>query len=335
MNILKTPLKTGRMDLKNRLVMPPMASSKATEEGRVTPQLRDFYAEKSAGGYIGLFILEHSYVSIEGKAGKGQLSVSDNRDIDGLKDLAAIIHENGSKVMAQISHAGGSAKSEITGKRVLGASAVVVPRTGTVPEEMTGQDIRKVIDDFASAAVRVKQAGFDGVEIHSAHGYLLNQFYSPLTNRREDEYNAFTVENRLKLHLEIIEAIRNAVGKDYPVALRLGACDYMQGGTTLQDSVMAAQVLEKAGIDMLDISGGLCGSARPGVKEQGYFSELAEAVKRSVGIPVMLTGGITDAAYAERLLKDNKADLIGVGRAVLKDSLWAKRAILDTDADTE
>lgn len=154
-----------------------------------------------------------------------------------------MIHGNGTKVMAQISHAGGAASSEITGKPVYGASSVPMPGTGVVPVEMSLMDIRKVILDFTDAAVRAKQAGFDGVEIHSAHGYLLNQFYSPLTNRRADEYGVQTLDGRLKLHMEIIKSIRSAVGSDYPIAVRLGACDYVDGGSTLQDSVVMGKII--------------------------------------------------------------------------------------------
>lgn len=327
MNILNTPITIGKLEIKNRLVMPPMATSKATETGTVTAQLCNYYREKSAGGYIGLIITEHFYVSAEGKAGKGQVSISNDSDVSGLEKLAKVIHENGSKAMAQINHAGGAAKIEITGKSVLGASATEMPRTGSKPLEMTKQDIAKVIDDFTAAAVRAKTAGFDGVEIHSAHGYLLNQFYSPLTNKRIDEYSGNTISGRIKLHLEIIQAIRQAVGQDYPIALRLGACDYVAGGTTKEDSILAAKEFEKAGIDLIDISGGFCGYINPTSHKQGYFDELSKAIKDNVSIPVVLTGGIVDAETAEVLLEQKKADLIGVGRAILKDSKWAEKAI--------
>lgn len=330
MSILNTKIQVNHMELRNRLVMPPMATAKAACDGKITPKICSYYEEKSRGGYIGLIIAEHSYVSIEGKAGEGQLSIADDADIAGLMQLTEIIHKNGSKVMAQISHAGGYAKIEITKRAVLGVSAAAMPKTGFVPAEMTLTDIQKVIDDFTAAAVRAKKAGFDGVEIHSAHGYLLNQFYSPLTNKRTDSYSAKTFDGRLKLHLEIIRAVREKVGCDYPIAVRLGACDYMTGGSTIQDSVFAAKRLEFAGADLLDISGGFCGYIRPGAKEQGYFSEITQAVKSAVSIPVVLTGGIIEADMAEKLLEMRKADLIGVGRAVLKDSMWAENAILST-----
>lgn len=331
MNILNSSIMVRNLELRNRLVMPPMATAKAGNDGKVTEQLCQYYDEKSRGGYIGLIITEHSFISPEGKAGKGQISMASDSDIAGLSKVTEIIHRNGTKVMAQINHAGGAASERITGLTPVSPSAVKSPRmpvTEPAPRELTLPEIGKVISDFAQAAQRAEKAGFDGVEIHSAHGYLLNQFFSPLTNRRRDEYSGASLGGRIRLHLEIIRAIRSAVGNDYPVALRLGACDYMDGGTTIDDSIFAAKEFEDAGVDLLDISGGFCGYIHPSVKEQGYFSEITEELKKHIKIPVILTGGIVDAAAAETLLAEHKADLIGVGRAILKDSEWAKRAIL-------
>lgn len=337
MRLLNTGIKIKNMELKNRLVMPPMAISKADESGKATAKTFDYYEEKSAGGYIGLIIAEHSYVSPEGKAGKGQLSISDDSDIQGLQEIVSIVHKNDTKIMAQINHAGGATTPNVTGLAQLSASAVRMPKgsmtapreklTIPLPKEMTVSDIKKVVEDFTKAALRAKAAGFDGVEIHSAHGYLLNQFYSPLTNKRRDEYTGNTISGRIKLHLEIIDAIREAVGTDYPLALRLGACDYMAGGSTIEDSILAVREFEKAGIDCIDISGGFCGYINPTSHKPGYFDELSKAIKDSVSIPVVLTGGIVDAETVEMLLKQEKADLIGVGRAILKDSAWAKKAM--------
>lgn len=334
MTLFNSPLQVANLTLPNRLVMPPMATAKSGDDGKVTRELCDYYEEKSRGGHIGLIIAEHSFVSPEGKAGNGQLSISDDGDIPGLKALVSVIHRNDTKVMAQINHAGGAAKREVTGCEAISAGAVLPPRAAAgspLPREMTAADIRRVTDDFARAAGRAKEAGFDGVEIHSAHGYLLNQFFSPLTNRRTDSYGASSLHGRIRFHLEVIGAVRSVVGTAYPLALRLGACDYMEGGTTMEDSVAAALEFEKAGIDLLDISGAFCGYVRPGSKEQGYFSELTEAIKKSVSIPVILTGGIVDREAAERLLEQNKADLIGVGRAIIKDSSWAEKAMLAHD----
>lgn len=267
-------------------------------------------------------------MSQAGKASQGQLSIASDSDVEGLRQVVAAIHQNGTKALAQINHAGAAAKKEVTGCEPQGPSAVALPGPERpLAREMTQGDIDQLIADFARAAQRAKDAGFDGVELHSAHGYLLNQFYSPLTNKRADRYAGSSLDGRIQLHLEVIQAVRQAVGPQYPLALRLGACDYMEGGATLEDSLWAAREFEKAGVDLLDISGGFCMYTRPGATEQGYFSELTEAIKKNVTIPVLLTGGITDAAAAEELLAQGKADLIGVGRAILKDSDWAKRAM--------
>lgn len=331
MNILNTPISVKKIEMKNRLVMPPMATAKADDEGKVTEQICEYYKEKSHGGYIGLIITEHSYVSLEGKASRGQLSIADDSVIDGLQKLTSIIHDNGSKVFAQISHAGSAASTKITGMEVISASAVInegmVGRSRELPQEMTKEQIKKTIKDFADASRRVKEAGYDGVEIHSAHGYLLNQFYSPLTNKRNDEYGSSTMESRLRIHKEIIQAVRAEVGEDFPIALRLGGCDYTDGGSTITDSVEAAILLEAYGIDLLDISGGLNGYIIPGQTEAGYFSDMSEKIKAKVSIPVILTGGIVSGDAAENLLQQKKADFIGVGRAILKNSSWAKDVI--------
>ena len=179
MSLLTSPINIGRLELSNRLTMPPMATAKSNENGEVTQELCDYYAEKSAGGYIGLIISEHSYINPEGKASKGQLSIAKDSDIEGLEKLTATIHQNHTITFAQINHAGGLAKEEITGHQPLSASSVEMPkgsRSKVVPTEMTQEDIQKVITDFAAAALRAKKAGFDGVEIHAAHGYLLTQF---------------------------------------------------------------------------------------------------------------------------------------------------------------
>jgi NADPH2 dehydrogenase len=329
MALLLEPLQASSLFLKNRLVMPPMATEKADADGKVSPAMLDYYAKKSAGGYISLIIVEHSFISQEGKASKKQLSVADDSVGENLKKLAETIHRNGSKAIMQINHAGSAAETGITGKIPVGPSAVVHPRKRRdAPHELTKREIADLVTAFRNAAERVKKAGFDGVEIHSAHGFLLSQFLSPLSNKRTDEYGG-GVLNRIRLHLEVIEAVRSAVGADFPLLLRLGASDYLEGGTTIEDSLIAAPEFAKAGIDILDISGGFCGFTIPGMipGRQGFFAPLSEAIKKRVPVPVILTGGITEARAAEKLLAEGKADLIGVGRAISKDSNWARQAI--------
>lgn len=326
MTHLLEPLQASSLTLHNRLIMPPMATAKSEEDGGISQAVLDYYQEKSNGGYFSLIIIEHSFISPKGKASKNQLSVADDHVLEGLRSLAEVIHNNGSKTVMQINHAGSATTQEIIGEIPVGPSPVPHPRNGNTPKELTKQEITGIVQAFQDAARRVKEAGFDGVEIHSAHGYLLNQFFSPLTNKRTDEYGG-TIHNRIRLHLQVIEAVRAAVGNDFPILLRLGASDYKEGGITIEDSQIAAKEFEKAGISILDISGSFLGYTSPLTSEQGYFSPLTEAVKKVVSIPVILTGGVTESLAAEQLLVAEKADLIGVGRAVFKDSQWAKQAI--------
>lgn len=275
-------------------------------------------------------ITEHAFVCQQGKAHGGQLSIAREEDIPGLRRLADALQNNGVKAVAQISHAGGAANPQDTGMEPVSASAVQSPRAkagAPLPRAMTVGEIQAVVEAFAQAACRAQEAGFDGVELHAAHGYLLNQFYSPLTNHRTDAYTGATLAGRLRFLLEAVEAVRAAVGQEFLLAVRLGTGDDIPGGTTVEDSVRACQLLEQAGVDLLDISGGFCGPYRGGSKEQGYFSDWSQAVKEAVSVPVLVTGGITQPEAARRLLEAGKADLVGVGRALLKDSLWAKRAV--------
>lgn len=326
MSYLLKPLEQCKLTFNNRLVMPPMATSKSQEDGSVSKDILDYYDEKSQGGYISLIIIEHSFITLQGKASERQLSIADDSIVEELKKLTNIIHKNDSKAVMQINHAGSAANTDITGYEPVGPSAIANPRTGNVPKELSKSEIKVIIKEFVNAAIRTKQAGFDGVEIHSAHGYLLNQFFSPLSNLRTDEYGG-NLQGRIKIHLEIIKAVRKAVGNDFPILLRLGASDYMEGGSTIEDSKIAALAFENAGVDVLDISGGFCGYMVPGNTSQGYFAPLTEAIKEVVSVPVILTGGITEARAAEKLLSEGKADLIGVARAIYKDSNWAKNAI--------
>jgi 2,4-dienoyl-CoA reductase-like NADH-dependent reductase (Old Yellow Enzyme family) len=251
--------------------------------------------------------------------------------IPGLRKLADVVHRNGSKAAMQINFAGSMALKEIIGTAPLGPSAIANPRRGDMPREMSQKEIGDVVHAFGAAGRRVKEAGFDAVEIHAAHGYFLNQFLSPLTNRRADEYGG-SIANRIRIHLQVIEVVRAAVGPDFPVLIRLGASDYTEGGITIEDSKLAAREFEKAGADVIDISGGFIGYTPPGLTGQGYFAPLSEAIKSVVSIPVILTGGISEVEAAEKFLAEKKADLIGVGRAIFQDSTWAERAIVNLRA---
>lgn len=327
MSILKTPLQIKNIELKNRLVLPPMATGKS-DDGIVSEELLNYYARMSEEGALGLVITEHSFICREGIASANQVSVADDEVLAGLTKLAETLHANGVKAAVQINHAGSSAFAD----EVWTAGSLFRPTEKNKEKKlhtMTKEKIAETVQAFADAAVRVKRAGFDAVELHAAHGYLLDQFYSPLTNDRTDEYGG-PVENRVRIIREVIDAVREAVGDEFPVILRLGACDYIEGGNTGADALKAVKLLEK-GIDVLDISGGMNGFIRPGYTGAGYFADITSAIRKEISIPVILTGGVQTAQDAEKLLADGSANLIGVARAMLSDPDWAKKALAELE----
>jgi 2,4-dienoyl-CoA reductase-like NADH-dependent reductase (Old Yellow Enzyme family) len=318
------PITICKLAVSNRLVMPPMATAKSDENDMVTDATLEYYQQRAKYGKVGLIITEHSYIDLQGKASPNQLSVATDDVIPALQRLTDTVHQEGVKVFAQINHAGAAAKSAVTGQSPVAPSAISHPRhQGELPTEMTIEQIHTVTERFAEAALRVKKAGFDGVEIHSAHGYLLNQFYSPLTNHRTDEYGAQSLDNRIRFHCQVIKAVREAVGEDYPISVRLGGCDFADGGSTIDDCVETCKRFEQLGVDLIDLSGGIFGYIRPGHSEPGYFKDMSTAVKEAVSIPVLLTGGVTALKEADELLAENCADLIGIGRALFKSPHWA------------
>lgn len=320
--LIAEPLTINSKTLRNRIVMPPMATRQG-ERGAPTEALIEYYADRAEA--TAMIIVEHAYVSPEGMASKGQLSMADDSVIPAYRRLTDAVHQKGAVVIAQISHAGGAARD--TGCPTIAPSPMTLREGFPTPLEMTTADIQRVTGCFAEAAVRAWKSGFDGVEIHSAHGYLLNQFYSPLTNHRTDEYGGSSLEGRTKLHTEIIKAVREAVGSDFIVALRFGACDYMEGGSRPEDIPAASGIFEKAGIDLLDISGGHCFYSLKENTNPGWFSDSSLAAKQGTTVPVLLTGGITTGQDAERLLREGAADLIGVGRSMIQNARWTQNAL--------
>lgn len=318
--MIEQTIQVGNLQLRGRIVMPPMATEQA-DGGLVTPGMGAYYAARAKNPEIGLIITEHSYIEMRGKASRGQVSIAENEAIEGLSTITKAIHAaaEGIKVFAQINHAGGYTSRDITGTEPVSASAGILKQEPA--RALTKDEILQIEELFAQAARRAQLAGYDGVEIHSAHSYLLNQFYSPLTNHRTDEYGSQTMENRLRMHLETIQKVREKVGENFPIAVRLGGCDYTPGGSTIEDSVEASLLLQKAGVDLLDLSGGMCRYILEGVSEPGWFGQMTRQIKQQVNVPVLLTGGIKTRAEAETLLEQGAADLIGIGRALLKEPL--------------
>jgi len=330
MTTLKDPIRIGNLQIKNRLVMPPVCIDKAAD-GEVNDIILNHYDMLTRGGNIGLLIMEHCYVCQDGKASAGQISASRDSDIEGLRQVVERVHANGTRIFCQINHCGSSGDPKVTGSGLLAPSAALNlspgAKTRLHPREMDEEDMARIKGAFTAAAVRAKTAGFDGVEIHAAHGYLLNEFYSPLTNKRNDMYSGRNLFGRMRYVNEIIQNVRMAVGAEFPISIRFGACDYKQGGSLDTEAVTAAKAFIDSGVDLLDISGGMCGFVNPGHREPGYFSDLTETIKASVSVPVVLTGGIRTPEFANRMLDEYKADLIGVARTMIKDPGWAARAM--------
>ena len=320
-------IKAKNIDFKNRIIMPPMVTAKADENGHISKEILDYYEEKTSHGLFSLVIVEHNFIDSLGKASGRQVSIADDSSIEGLKKLAEVIKESGSKAVIQINHAGSSAREKIIGQRPVGPSEIKNPsqKDTELPRELTIDEIKEIENRFADAALRVKKAGFDGVEIHSAHGYLLNQFLSPLTNKREDEYGG-DIKGRIKIHLEIIKKVRDKVGEDYPIFLRLGAGDGKEAGLSQADAIYAAKAFERAGVDVLDISGGMCLYFSDD-DYPGFFDYLSKPIYEEVNIPVILTGGVKAGKDIEDILERDVCDLVGVGRSVFKDSNWMENEV--------
>lgn len=334
--MLEHPLQINKTRLPSRLVMAPIGLERA-EEGQLNQSHLDYYHSRTKHGGVGLVIVEHHYVSLEGKAGARQAGADTDDKLPGLIRLAQTIHANGTPALLQLSHGGSAARTAISGREVIAPSSVRNPcSTSTLKGEpdpiraMEQADIDRVIDCFVAAALRAKAAGFDGVEVHSAHGYLLDQFYSPLTNHRRDAYSGETIEGRTLLQRQILQRIRAAVGPDFLLAIRLGGCDYDPTGALEEDLDTAVPLLAQAGANLLDISGGMCCFSHPGHNEPGWFAHLSRRAKRAASVPVLLTGGIKTRAQAEELLGAGAANLIGMGRPFLRSERTAAD-ILNTE----
>jgi len=311
---LFNPLEVKGLKLENRIVMPPMHTGLATIKGTVTDELVGYYGRRSKA--LGLLIVEHSYFSSEGRRSERQLGIYSDHLISGLEKLTSSVHAMGTPVVIQINHAGRSASMEVTGTRP------VAPSPNGDARKLRVDKIEALTESFAVAAERAMRAGFDGVEVHGAHGYLLNQFFSPLTNRRRDKYGG-SLKNRMRFPLEVVERVRERIGGRL-LLYRLGSDDLHPKGTKIEDSMNFAVKLEEVGVDIIDVSGGLCGPIPTQLRDRrGFFIPQAQKIKEVINVPVIGVGGITDPKYANFLIQKGHVDLVAVGRALLNDPDWA------------
>jgi 2,4-dienoyl-CoA reductase-like NADH-dependent reductase (Old Yellow Enzyme family) len=313
------------MLLANRFVRSATWEGMATDDGSCTPALVDVAVQMARGG-VGLIITGHAFVSEEGRAGSWQMGVHKDTFIPGLTQMADAVHDAGAKIVMQIAHAGCRAAAQLSGLQPISSSSFENEK-GATAREMTQGDIKSVAGAFAQAAVRARKAGLDGVQIHAAHGYLLNQFLSPFFNKRTDEYGG-TIENRTRMVLEVLWSIQEAAGPDFPVLIKLNSEDFLEGGFTVDDMLATARILDQAGIDAIEMSGGTVLSAEYSAPRKGkldsedqevYYRKAAERFKEKIRVPLMLVGGIRSYNVAEQLVSEGVADYVAMCRPFIRE----------------
>jgi len=319
----------GTMTLKNRLIMPPISTNLADEDGTVSEELLFHYAERARGG-VGLITVENVCIAYPlARHGAAQPRIDDDAFIPGLRRLADAIHEGGAKAAVELTHPGMNAGlCYIEGETPVAPSAVPRLKDGLVPRALSREEVKGVIGEYVEAARRAWQAGFDAVELQACHGLLINQFLSPLTNQRQDEYGGDR-ENRIRFPLEIVEGIKRRVGFDFPVMVRLVAEDMLEGGLMLEGGRWFARRLEEAGADAIHPDFGLGGKEKrlePMPYPQAWRVYLAEEIKAVVSIPVITVGVIREPQVAEEILEAGKADFVALGRALVADPDWPDKA---------
>ena len=323
---LFTPIKVGKLDLKNRIIMPPMIERLATH-GAPNDAVKDFYAARARGG-VALIVLTPGIVDIS-MASPIQLGIYDDSFIPGFKQFTDLIHSCGGRMGIQLMHLGRQG-GEIKRYKPVAASPIPLTPKDEVPRELTIGEVEGLVEKFAEAARRARDAGFDMVELHGCHGYLLSGFLSPLTNRRGDKYGG-SVANRARFVMEIVGLIKERVGEDFPVSVRMNGSDYMPGGVTVDMARQTAKLLEEAGADMVGVSGGAYGSypviVPPYDQPRGCNVPLAAAVKEVVKVPVAVAGRLDDPLVADEVLVTGKADVIAVARGLLADPELPNKAL--------
>jgi NADPH2 dehydrogenase len=327
---LRASFQLASFKVPNRIVMPPMVVWKATEDGAVTPGILEHYRDSAGPGMV---IVEATAVSPEGRLAQQQIGIFEDRHVEGLARIAEIIHAAGSMASIQLHHAGRNTNLDNTfGLPLVAPSAV--PAKDVVPEALAEDGIERILDCFAAAARRAADAGFDAVEIHGAHGFLVSQFLSPLANTREDRWGG-NLENRARFVREAARRMRVAAGSRLAVSCRLGAAEDAPGGLTVAEGIQVAKWLEEDGMPFLHVSTGIGRAPKLGPESSTWSDRLllGAAVRKAVGIPVIGIGGIRTPEQAERVLTEGLVDLVGVGRAMLADPAWAEKTLGGREED--
>ena len=324
MSILFRPIAINGIEMPNRFVRSATNDRRASLSGEVTDELIHVYESLAAGG-VGLIITGHAYVSWNGKASPTMLGAHTDAVIAGLKRLADAVHRQGSKIFLQINHAGRQTASATIHEKPVAPSPVYFSKTEETPRALEDDEIESLIVAYGAAAKRAAAAGFDGVQIHCAHGYLGSQFISAYTNRRKDRWGG-SLENRMRFPREVYRAVRKEVGDAYPVTIKLNSEDFIDGGLSIDESCRIARMLSDEGIDAIEISGGMGESADQIMKadileesDEAYFLANAQRFKAEIDVPLMLVGGLRSPALMERLVASGEADMISLCRPLIRE----------------
>jgi len=320
MSQLFEPVKIGNLELKNRLVRSATWDRTALATGEVTDESVVIYRELGKGE-IGLIITGHAFVSPLGQATPAQYGIHKDEMIPGLSRLVEAAHKGGAKIAVQITHCGFNS-GYLRQQEIPRLAVSIRDDSEALQKEMTDEDIEGIIDDFALAAGRAVEAGFDAVQLHGAHGYLIAQFLSPIFNHRTDRWGG-SADNRRRFHLEVIQKIRRTIGSGFPLLIKFGAREDQEGGLPLSEGVETAREMVKRGVDALEVSAGYSRGHIPrlaeGAPEQVAFRESAAAVKKAVNVPVILVGGIRNPQTANEILESGDADLISMCRPLIRE----------------
>jgi len=330
-----SPIEIGNVKISNRLVVPAMVMNYCHGDGTATEKYVAYHEAKARGGW-GLIITEDYAVDPKGKGFPNVPGLWNDSQVESHSKLTKRIHDIGGKIFAQIYHAGRQTNRALIGCQPVAPSPIPCPRLQETPHALRVDEIRDIIEEFGDCALRARKAGFDGIEIHGAHGYLIAQFMSPYSNKRIDGYGG-NLLNRMRFPLEILSNVRSKAGSDFPILFRISGDEMVPGGRTIEDTRAMAAMLEKAGVDGLHISAGVYGSAYaitpPAAIPHGWIVHFAEEVKNVVSIPVITVGRINDPLLAETIIAGKKADLVAMGRASLADPELPKKAAAGRFAD--
>ena len=340
---LLEPVTIGSVELKNRMVMAPMVCNAANPDGTVSDRVVDFYRKRADG--LGLLVVEATSIAPGGESPKFQLEIFDDRFINGLRKLSEVIRTSGAKAIIQINHAGAKRIPRDPNEVLISASNVSIT-PGAIPRSMEISEVRNMVRAFGDAASRAVQAGFDGVEVHGAHFYLVNQFLSPYTNHRTDLYGGdFT--GRIRFFKEVIQEIREKIGSKYIISCRINGVEGIENGSPPEEIIQIAKILEASGADLIHVSGVIRSveflhEGKPFKRLGGFllkddplgtYVPAAAEIKKAVGIPVTVAGKIFDPVLAEQILEDEKVDLIAFGRQLIVNPEFAKMIIEGRTSD--